>query len=114
MSDIKITPPDAESRKNYDVTDHMPSDGLTTKIDNKNLAAGHENGLCFTCRHHMHFRRGSKNQFVLICRAVDPDIRVSEDITECSRYENPLVMSLYEMGQLATLIDIRPAGGHYV
>lgn len=114
MNEIKFTPPDAESRKNYDVTDSFPSDGLTKKVDNKNLAYAHGDGLCFTCRHHHHFRRGSQNQFMLMCTYFEPAIQVAEDITECNKYSNPLEMGLYEMGQIATLIDIRPTGGHYV
>lgn len=69
-------------------------------------------GLCRRCTNAVIYRR-DHGEPVTICRAAGGR-EVPNDISDCTSYSKPGEMSLYEMGKVALLIDVRelPGGGY--
>ena len=61
--------------------------------------------LCYRCANSTIQRRASSFDYVITCHALNRPM--PRDIAECSSYRTPNELSLYEMGQIATLISDR-------
>ena len=69
--------------------------------------------LCYRCANSTIQRRGSSFDYHITCHALGR--MMPRDIAECSSYRRPNELSLYEMGQIATLIsDREKEPGHYL
>lgn len=73
----------------------------TTSSAEKGLQAGR----CTTCANSTLFRRKGQMSVIVRCSLMEEE--VPSDIDECSGYSDPKAMSLYEMRQIAFIVDVR-------
>jgi len=69
-------------------------------------------GVCRTCVHAHIMERKYNNKLTVHCRVLERD--VPNDVSRCNSYNKYGDMSLYEMNNICTLIDITPQVGFMV
>jgi len=69
-------------------------------------------GVCRTCTSSHIFERSYNNRVVVHCNALERD--VPTDITRCNHYSKYGELTMYEMNNIATLIDVSPEVGFMV
>ena len=112
---MKITPAGDKDRKDYEIheaiakAEHLSNGRLKSDLTNPKGV-----GLCFTCENAHVSKRVERNTYMIICRSLEGNATMPNDIGECNRYAKITDLSLYQMSQMATLIDVREAGGHYI
>ena len=92
-------------------------DDLERKILNLRDAIGERkpkgDSLCYRCANSTIQRRGSSFDYTITCHSLGK--MMPRDIVECSSYRRPNELSLYEMGQIATMIsDKEREPGNYL
>lgn len=91
------------------VTSPARMDDLERKVLHLRDAIGERKpkgaSLCFRCANSTIQRRASSFDNTIMCHALGR--MMPHDIAECSSYRRPNELSLYEMGQIATLISDR-------
>lgn len=102
MSDVPIRVEEA---------DHDKLVGRLEKAANKLQGQNRESfvdskSLCTTCRWAFIVRQQSKNNRYIHCSSGYPGNWVPDDISECNSYSNVTELSLGQMAEIATLINI--------
>ena len=116
MSDersVKITEAGHKDRKDYEIHSSIEKAEQLSGRLRSDLTNPKGTGLCFTCENAHVSRREAKNKYAVICISLKY-VPVPDDIIECNQYTKVTDLSLYTMTQMATLIDVREAGGHYL
>lgn len=70
-----------------------------------------KNILCARCSNGMVFRRAGQLRPVAFCRV--SRCEVPTDLVECSAFEDPKELELWQMNEIALEVDKRIPGGQY-
>jgi hypothetical protein len=95
-----------------DVTEKIFETLNADKPESRNVKFPQIKGLCRTCKYAMIIQREYEEYPMIRCNKIDQ--RVQLDITDCSGYVNNCELSLYDMTQMALLIDKAVPGGQYL